>query len=299
MLNLVAKIYRTLLPESLRYKILEARKAGKLEKQKQEILRYYDTLPKNQLTPEIEEVLSYLRKNPLHVFPYDFQKKYNPRSVDVGTGESGLKYVLHEGKKIYFKRSWPANRIQDSYSFLMCEQHMDSPHRYLTSDFNIEDNSVVVDVGAAEGIFALSLIEKIKHLYLFETDEEWIEALQETYKPWAGKVTIINKFVSNKNDQQHVSIDAYFKDKKKVDFLKVDVDGAESDLLEGAQQLLSGKDHLQLALCTYHRQQDEQVFGKLLRSCNFTVSPSKGYMLFFYEDFVAPYLRRGLLRTSK
>jgi len=299
MFSLVASIYRAVVPESIRAKLLERRKTRRVEKLKQEIVSYYSTLPASEISEEKKAVLDYLKKNSLHVFPYEFQKKYEPGSVKVNSDSSGLKYVLHEGKKLYFKKSWSEARIQDSYSFLSCEQHIDSPHRYLTNEFYLEDNSIVADAGAAEGIFALGLVEKIKHLYLFETDPEWIAALEQTYKPWKEKVTIVNKFVSNRNDGQHVSLDNYFKNKPGIDFLKVDVDGAETDLLEGAKEILKSNKKLKLALCTYHRQQDEQLFGDLLRKFGFTVSTSSGYMLFSEGNFAPPYLRRGLIRAVK
>ncbi|MFL5753384.1 MAG: FkbM family methyltransferase [Bacteroidia bacterium] len=300
MSNVVKHLYRTVIPESIRYKILEARKKRRVEKQKKEILSYYDTLPKDRLTPEVREVVDYLRKNPLHVFPYAFQKEFDSAKVRVFTAESGLRYVMHEGKKLYFKRNYPEEMIRNSYAFLQCEQHPDSPHRYLTDSFAIKEGSIVADVGAAEGIFPLAHIEKIRHLYFFEPDADWVEVLKETYKPWAAKVTIINKFVSANNDESHVSLDAYFKDKQQPDFLKVDVDGAETDLLEGSRNILKNSEKLNLALCTYHRQQDEQQFGELLKSYHFSISTSKGYMLFFFEaGFDAPYLRRGLIRATK
>jgi len=300
MSSLVAKIYRTIVPENIRVKLFEAKKTKRVEKLKNEILSYYATLPPSEISEEILSVINYLKKNPLHVFPYEFQKQYTADKVTVHTEVNGLKYVLHEGKKLFFKRSWAEGHVKDSYSFLSCEQHIDSPHRYLTKEFFVDENSVVADIGAAEGIFVLGLIEKISHLYLFETDTEWIEALQETYKPWKDKITIVNKFVSNINDSKHISLDSYFNSKTTLHFLKVDVDGAETDLLEGSKEILSKSDHLKLALCTYHRQQDEQQFGELLRKYGFRVTASKGYMLFFFEGiFEKPYLRRGLIRAEK
>lgn len=299
MVNLVKKIYRSLIPESTRYRILEARKKRRVEGQKQDILKYYKSLPQEQISSEVKDVLAWLEKNPLHVFPYDFQKLYDPKKVEVHSDKTGLKYVLHSGKKLFFKRSWPIERIQNSYSFLQCEQHTGSPHQYLTDGFAVDENSVVADAGAAEGIFALSFVEKLAHLYLFEADPEWIEALQATYAPWKEKVTIINKFISNKDEGQFVSLDKYFSGQQ-VDFLKIDVDGAETELLEGAKNILSHNKKLKLAICTYHRQQDEMLFGDLLKGYDFSISTSPKFMLFFFEGiFEPPYLRRGVIRAWK
>jgi hypothetical protein len=300
MSNLVKHIYRTIIPESLRYKILEARKSRRVERLKQEVLGYYASLPPGEITPEIRQVLNYLEKNPLHVFPYEFQKSFDPEKIKVHAGESGLRYVMHAGKKLYFKRSYPDDMIRNSYAFLQSEQHDDSPHRYLSAGFTIRENAVVADAGAAEGIFPLAYIERIKHLYFFEPDADWVEALKETYKPWADKVTIVHKFVSDKDDEKHVSFDAFFKDRQRPDFIKIDVDGAETDLLEGSKNLLRADTGLNLAICTYHRQQDEKQFGDLLQKYDFSITTSKGYMLFFFEEgFEKPYLRRGIIRAVK
>ena len=90
---------------------------------------------------------------------------------------------------------------------------MNSPHRYLTESFTIGQNDVLADIGAAEGNFSLAVIEKVKKIYIFEYDQEWIEALRATFAPWSDKVEIINKFVSDKNDEYHIRFDTFFENK--------------------------------------------------------------------------------------
>jgi predicted RNA methylase len=55
--------------------------------------------------------------------------------------------------------------------------------RYTTSVFNQADD-VVADLGAAEGNFSLSIINKVKKIYIFEYDKEWVEALKAPFG-WA------------------------------------------------------------------------------------------------------------------
>lgn len=47
---------------------------------------------------------------------------------------------------------------------------------------------MIADIGSAEGNFSLSNIENVKKVYLFESDKEWIEALEATFRPWRDKV---------------------------------------------------------------------------------------------------------------
>src|SRR5205085_2663461 len=109
-------------------------------------------------------------------------------------------------KRLYFKRSWTKDDVRSSYNALLIEQDEQSPHRYLTKQFNLENGSVVVDIGTAEGNFALSVIEKVSLIYLFEADEQWAEALHATFDPWKDKVRIINKYVSDHESENSVSL---------------------------------------------------------------------------------------------
>lgn len=271
------------------------------QKLRQEILAYYKSIPEQDINHLKREALDFLATNKLHVFPYNFIKKYKNHKVPVHTdGVTGLKYVLHEGKKLYFKRNWSARKIRRNYNFLLLEQDPLSPHRYLTDTFTIDEGDIVVDAGAAEGNFSLSIIEKAQKIYLFETDQEWIEALEATFKPWKSKVEIINKFVSNTNNDQHVSLDQFFQDKTCVNFIKADIECAEADFLEGSHSILAGNKNLKVAITTYHKQNDEVELKEVLEKYGFTTSFSNGYMLFpHYEPLKPPYFRRGLIRATK
>jgi len=301
MREIVKKIYLNVVPIILRKKLSIIRNYNNLNDLRKEIIKYYSRLPENQITEEQYQVVEYLKKNPISEFPYIFQEKYNPMKVEVFLDEKiGLHYVFQNKKRLYFKRSWTKNIIKDKYNFLQIEQDINSPHRYLTDEFNINYNDVIVDIGVAEGNFALSVIEKASKMYLFETDKEWIEALKATFAPWSEKVEIINKFVSDKNDEKNVTLDYFFEKKQEINFIKIDVDGAETVLLKGCDKILSDKKSLKVALCTYHKQDDEVNFANLLKNKGFDIVYSKGYMIFIYDNEIkAPYLRRGLIRATK
>ena len=158
----------------------------------------------------------------------------------------------------------------------------------------------MADIGVAEGNFALGAVEKVKALYMFETDKEWIEALNATFEPWKDKVHIINKFVGDQNNSKQTTLDDFFMGKEPISFLKIDVDGAEAKLLKGCDQILSQKSPLKIALCTYHKQDDEKDFTTLLSRKGFSISHSDGYMLFHMDKKMkAPFFRRGLIRAVK
>jgi hypothetical protein len=300
-MSLIRAIYRTVLSEGLRLKIYR-RKSVKKEKKLLGAVIGFLRSPANPFPkPETDQILGFLESEGLHVFPYAFTKKYRSENIQVHHDEAReLNYVMHSGRKLYFKRNWDAEMIKEKYSFLLNEQDPESPHQYLSRDFSVDNGSVVVDAGAAEGIFILPLIDKIKHAYLFETEEEWIEALNATFSDYRDKITIVNKYVSNIDDSMNVKLDSYFKNGPEIDFIKIDVDGAERDLLDGSKKILSGKGPLKVAICTYHNQEDESAFDKFLRDLQFHTETSPHYMLFHYDDnFKEPYLRRGIIRAKK
>jgi Methyltransferase FkbM domain len=271
-----------------------------LRKLKSNILAYYKTQPPESITTEQREVLQYLIENPVSIFPYTFPKSYHSASVQVYRDDSnGLDYALLNEKRLYYKRGYTEAQIKSKHNFINVEQDPHSPHRYLTSEFNVNEGDVVIDAGAAEGNFSLSVIEKCKKAYVFETDKSWIEALNATFSPWKDKVQIVNKFVSNLNDERHVSLDDFIPSYEKVNFIKIDVEGAETKLLEGCQRILREQENLCLALCTYHRQDDGENFKNLLSKIGFSTEFSDGFMIYYYDKLNPPYFRKGLIRAKK
>lgn len=292
--KLTSQIYRIVVPKFIRKRIL----AKNLPKS---ILKYYAGLPEPP-SDEINLVLDYLSRNPIAVFPYEFQDEYIADNIEVfDDREKGLKYVLMDGKRLYFKKRWSSKKIRNLYNLLSKEQDIRSPHRYLTDQFEFKTGETLVDVGAAEGNFALSVVEKASQIILFEADNEWIEPLNATFEPWKDKVEIVNKFVSNISDSLNTKLDDYLNiENGRETFIKIDVEGAESRLLEGCKQFLMMQKPLKLAICTYHKQNDEKEFSSLLKQHQFKISHSDGYMLFYYDkQMTAPYFRRGLIRAEK
>ena len=287
-------IYRILVPKPIRTVILK-------KTLRKKILEYFALLPANEVNDEQREVLGYLEKNPLRIFPYPFHDNYSAEKIDVFfDAENGMRYVIQEGKRLYFKRRWSEKRIKRAYSELVREQDINSHHRYLTDSFTIGDEDVLADIGAAEGNFSLSVIENVKKIYLFEYDHEWTEALKATFAPWAEKVEIINKYVSDSDDESHVRFDTFYKEKKDITFLKIDVDGAEAIVLDSCNEVFKSPESFKVALCTYHKNNDERDFTLLLKNHGFTITPSKGYMIHYYDKKMkAPFLRRGLIRAVR
>jgi predicted RNA methylase len=297
---MILELIKKGIPDFIKTPINRIRNNVRWSRQFKAIINYYEH--KTNINEEEREVINYLQKvKSLVVFPYEYTTSWDYLSIETFLdNEADLFYVLHNQHRLYFKRGMTENEVKGVYFGLLNEQSDNSPHLYLTERFNVENGSVVADFGAAEGIFSLNVIEKVTHVYLFEPDPVWIEALEYTFKPWSDKVTIVNKFVGNILSENTITIDHYFKDQK-LDFLKADIEGSEAEMLEGASTCLSSKKNIKLAITTYHKQFDYDEFFELLSiKYGFQVSHSYGYMLYFINNnLYPPYLRRGILRGEK
>ncbi len=308
MLGKIISIGRAVTPQCLMplgQKIADSLVAAAVRKQHRQvlpkILEYYKD---KSVTPEQREVLDNLRSHGFNVFPYPKLFTSSPKDVAVLHDETlSLPYVMTGGKRLYY----PADSTVDAtrrnfFQEQIVSQHPESPHRYLADDFNVQLDDIVVDCGAADGNFALEVVDKVKKVYLFEPAERWQKPLNATFAPWKDKVVIVRKFLSDETNDACVSLDDYFAGSGEVPtMLKMDIEGFEGRALKSAQSLLRAENGLRkVVVCTYHRQDDEKNLGEFLRECGFKTTPSKGYMLFVYDDDVKPpYLRRGIIRATK
>jgi hypothetical protein len=311
MRNNIKTLIRNLMPFGIiqrRRAILNNRYAIDIQKEKK-IKNYFLGLNKAQSDIEIGKIIEYLDVFPFNVFPYIFNYKYNLNDVEVFYDKTcKMKYVLHCNKRLYFPENYTYNKIQYYYNSLLVEQDDDSPHRYETFEFAVQEGDVIVDIGAAEGIWALVNAEKAARIYLFECDSLWVKALEKTFEPFKDKVIFANKYISNVSiaDENKITLDdfvcedIYLKEKSIINFIKADIEGTEVDLLQGASKTLALQNNLKLLLCTYHRKNDADVCKQFLEKMGFTTEFSKGYMLFIHDpDLDEPYIRRGLIRAKK
>jgi len=207
--------------------------------------------------------------------------------------KNDMPYVNHRGKKLFFQRGMTKSQILDNYIGLLIEQDKRSAHCYIT-DYAELQGRTLLDIGSAEGIFTLDTVEYIQHAYLFESDNSWIEALEATFEPYRGKVTIVKKYVSDVDDIQNITLDTFFIDKH-VDslFLKMDIEGYERKALAGATRLLVEAADISGAVCVYHKKDDPEVIGHQLVEAGLTIEQTPGYLYMSRE------LRPGVLRFRR
>jgi len=155
----------------------------------------------------------YIRKHGYARHLYLFRHEYVDFKVNVLFDESkNLSYVLHHGKRLYVKRGFDTAKIKRMYKALVIEQDHRSAHRYFDSLDEVKGKTFL-DIGSAEGMTSLDVVELVDKIYLFECETGWIEALNATFEPWKDKVCIINKYINSFNDENNQTLDDFLKDK--------------------------------------------------------------------------------------
>lgn len=278
----ISSLYRFLIPYSIRRLIYSAFLGDFLF-----FMRNYKIVVKSkrkyiesifhELSPE-DRAWAFMGKYGVSRYPYRGALKYKGLKTTIFTDcENGLPYVIHNSKKMYFPRTFNSDRITGLYQDLLAEQESDAPHRYIR-DFECIKDKVLLDIGAAEGIFTLDCIEYIKKAYLFECEDMWIEALQATFAPWSDKIEIIEKYVSDSDDEKRICIDTFMQGREQINlFIKMDIEGAELSALKGGENLLQKSDNIYLSICTYHRIEDAKEIALFLKGLDYICHYTDGY----------------------
>lgn len=288
--------------QEFKFKFTKARRlflANFRDKEKEHVKKYrlheeiVSYLEQYKSDEEIKEVLDWLKQNTLSMFPYDFADKYDSMPIEVKR-DKGFPYVLYNNKRMYLKKNMSDKYAKNYVRSILMEQDKKSPHRYNYEQSDIEGKTIA-DLGAAEGFFALDVIDYAKKVYLFECDEEWIEALKKTFADYSDKVEIVPRFIDEKVDEQSTTLD-YFFDGKEIDMLKADIEGFETAALRGGEKTFREKLSCAI-LCIYHYQDDEVVITQQLDDYGFSYDINPGYILtaLRWEEYKPPYLRRGVL----
>ena len=148
---------------------------------------------------------------------------------------------------------------------------------------------VVVDCGASEGLWALSVIEKVGKIFLIEPQEVFAKSLQKTFAPYilTKKAILLNcavgacdsmcnlverfiadieaKVLVNQDGQTPLRcLDSLFEGQQ-VDFIKVDIEGYEMDLLLGAGEVIR-ENSPKLAIAVYHKGNNHLAMVEYVRS---------------------------------
>jgi hypothetical protein len=269
------------------------------------ILNYHNNNP----SQEYEKELMYLKElGYIKVYPY---RKI--RTLDeVRSGfddEKQMPYVIHKiNKKLYFPKNWSEEKAKAEYIHYMEVENLlggefteKMPHQYQTQDFCVKDGDIVLDIGSAEALFALDIVDLAKKVYIFESDRIWIDPLMATFEPYNDKVVIVNKRVSDKDGNGEIKLETCLNHENLENlFIKMDIEGSERKIINDNIWLFSKNINLRVACATYHKQGDANDFNTLFQDLGYETEFSEGFLLFIFDEIQQPpYFRKGILRARK
>ena len=254
--------------------------------------------------PAIQETLEYWKSHKLSCFNQHLDGKEGSLHRVFFDSECDLPYIYFDTiggdwHKMYYPRD-EKFFIHNGEKFvenILAEQLPTSPHLYIKGEHKICAGDIVIDAGVCEGNFALRYIDLCSKVYLFESDNKWIEPLNQTFKDYSDKVEIIPRFVSNVTDDKNITIDDALPDLRgeKI-FLKMDIEGAEPFALHGAKKILTNN-YVKASICSYHNADDLIKIKSILQSYGYKTSTSTGWMVFLYDPkiFDTADFRKGIV----
>jgi hypothetical protein len=178
------------------------------------------------------------------------------------------------------------------------EQDSESPHNYISENHNIHGHTAVL-IGASDGIFALEIMDSFTHIFLFECDPLWLTPVTLTLEPYKDKCTVVNKFVSSKDEEDNITLDTFYDQYQfPIDFMQHDVEGNSVSILKGSSNILV-KNNMHLSIACYHTASEAQEVEDLLIEKGYSCSYSKKFVLLWMQKLEKPYIRKGVIYASK
>jgi FkbM family methyltransferase len=188
---------------------------------------------------------------------------------------------------------WPKHLdLRELYQVTAEIFYPDDWHFYEWKHTRVAIDDVVVDCGAAEGLFGLTVVHRCKKVYAVEPLPGFCSSMQATFAE-KKNVQIIPAALSNKigtaviaeqgiyspvDDEnclsnggvpvQVTTIDELFWTKQiPVTYIKADLEGYELKMLEGARKTITAY-RPKIAITTYHRKDHADQIIDFLRSLN-------------------------------
>lgn len=261
--------------------------------------KFLDGYKSSYIVPD-NSIIDFIKKNGVCMYPYDWYKEL-PDLINEVYEDDGMKYVVYKGKRCYYPHSFSTKQIIDSANFFVKEQYIKSPHCYIPDDLWVINGGIIVDCGSAEANFTLDVIDKVDKAYIIEGDEQWIPALEKTFRDYMDKVVIVNKYLDSYKHEGYETIDSIVKEDD-ISFIKMDIEGFELKALYGAKEHIKKNTDLRMSICTYHNHEDYEIIKCYLESLGMSCKPGEGF-LFRMDDSIwtsdVPDLRKGILYAKR
>ncbi|MGC4040941.1 MAG: FkbM family methyltransferase [Flavobacterium sp.] len=182
-------------------------------------------------------------------------------------------------------------------------------HYYQKDHTEVENGEIILDIGTAEGLFPMTVIDKCKHIYMIEPGKIFCDCLEKTFVNHKDKITLFNVAVGNENgiipfDENSIEgkitvenqkseykvsinkIDTLLNNNERITYLKADIEGFEVEMLKGAEQTIK-RNKPKIAITTYHTQNNPD---EIIATIKGYVPEYNYYVKGIYEETPKPVL---------
>lgn len=159
-------------------------------------------------------------------------------------------------------------------------------HYYQKFHTEILDQEVILDIGTAEGLLPLTVIDRVRKIIMIEPSTYFCKSLEKTFELFAEKIKIIHTAVgkeegelylnesslssgiSHNKDGQKIkvsTVDQLVDKDERITYLKADIEGFEYEMLLGAKDTIQ-RNKPKIAITTYHQANKHQEIIDLVKS---------------------------------
>ncbi|MCU0350597.1 MAG: FkbM family methyltransferase [Flavobacterium sp.] len=215
----------------------------------------------------------------------------------------------HFPEELFWPNSFPINRI-----YQVVAETFDTKdwHFYQKKHTEIKKGERLLDIGAAEGLFALAVAEKCEKIVMVEPSSSFVKALQQTFIKHSNKVEIVQAAVGDFCGEvpfEESSLDGSlylsetstnFVEIKTVDaivgnqnitYLKADVEGFEQQVIAGATQTIK-RCKPKIAITCYHKQNNAD---EMIAAIKAIVPEYQFYKIGVYQEGGKPVMIHGFI----
>ena len=226
---------------------------------------------------------------------------------NVVTNDQEFLLLKTNNLQFYWPSSYPYSSLRWLYSEIFSNP-LWNPFCYDFKNHPITASSVVLDVGAAEGFFTFKALQSGAKVIAIECNPLFCKALSETFKSHilTGQLTVINACIGEQNGSaiclidnnspfttsvitnpssnyrdcvnsssqtiDMLTLDYLYKLYPTINFIKMDIEGAETQVFNSADLLLENNKDLQLSIAVYHGLENYDVVSAALRNSNADIS---------------------------
>ena len=214
--------------------------------------------------------------------------------LDSYNASLGIELLSLSTRAFWIRRQGHSRDGRELLAYLFAD-HKQSASQH--PDQTVRPGDIVFDCGAHVGVFTAKALELgAEKVVAIDPDPTQVECLKRNFREEidAGRVIVVPKGVwsssgtmmlslgtgnsgtssllDNEGEQVEVAVTTIDRlvaelDLPRVDYIKLDIEGAEREALKGAQHTLS-KYRPRLFIDAYHREDDMQVLPRIIREAN-------------------------------